>query len=122
MILPGANLLNMALSVIGKQTITYRQNTGRTTGGNGQLVPTYAADVTIKGSVQPVPRNLYQQMGLNFQSSYFWIYVPNTAINDVTRNLSGDLFLWNSGKYQAMSKTDWKALDGWTAVLCVQVP
>ncbi len=121
MTVPGANLLGLALSVIGKQAFQYKAFSSRTTGANGMLIPTYAAAVNISGSVQPVPRSMYQQMGLNFQKSYYWFYVPRSVI-DVTRDVAGDKFLWNSGIYQAESKTPWSALDGWDAVLCVQVP
>lgn len=119
--IPGANILNMAMTIIAKQTFTYSAFLGRVLNSIGMQVPSYATPVVVQGSVQPVPRNLYAQLGLDLQGSYFWFFVPQ-KIFDVARDISGDQFIFNNKTYQTLSKTAWDALDGWDSVLCVQVP
>lgn len=121
MIIPGANVLALAQSVIGKQSFQYKPYAARTNGPNGLLATSYGALVPAKGSVQPVPRSLYQNLGLNFQQSYFYFYVSRSVV-DVSRDVSGDQFIWNGGTYQALSKTPWSSIDGWDAVLTIKVP
>ncbi len=117
---PGQNILNMALSVISKQTFMYMAYMGRTTAANGTLVSSYAESVSVQGSFQPVPRRLFQNLSLDMQSNYAWFYVPQ-GILDVARNVSGDQFIFNGKRWQAESKTAWDMVDGWDAVLCVEV-
>ncbi len=119
--IPSQNLLNMALSQIHKQTMTYIAFTGRTTAANGTWTPAYASPVTVQGSFQPIPRRLYEQMGLQFQGDYAWIFIPQDVI-DITRDVAGDQFTFNGKTWKAESKTAWAALDGWVQVLCVAVP
>ena len=118
--IPGANLLNMALSIIAKQTITYYRMIDRELNDVGQDVTVYAAPVSIVGSFQPVPRNLYQLYGLDFQKSYFTFYTSNN-VKDVQRDVSGDQIAFNNQRFQCESNNDWFALDGWKGVLCVLI-
>jgi hypothetical protein len=67
--IPGDNILDMALSVIQPQTLQYIQ-IDRVKNNAGLWVDIPADPVTITGSFQPVPRNLYQQYGLNFNQEY----------------------------------------------------
>jgi len=119
--IPGANLLNAALRIIQKQNFTYYANTGRTTNSIGLDVAVYAAGIPASGSVQPVPRNLYANMGLDFQKNYYNFFLQNNII-DIDRDVSGDQFVYNSARFQCLSKTNWFAVEGWDQVLCVQVP
>lgn len=118
--IPGSNLLNMALTVIAKQAITYYQATGRALNNIGQDVTTYAAATVIVGSFQPVPRQLYQQFGLDLQKSYYTFYTSNN-IFDVMRDVSGDQIAFNGQRFQCESNNDWFALDGWKGILCVLI-
>ncbi len=118
---PSQNLLNMALSVIHKQAMTYEAFTSRSVATNGTFVPVYATAVPVQGSFQPIPRRLYEQMGLQFQGDYAWIFIPQDVI-DVTRDVAGDQFTFNGKTWKAESKTAWAALDGWVQVLVVKVP
>lgn len=118
--IPGQNLLNMALSVIARQTITYYRATGRTLNDVGQDITAYASPVSIVGSLQPVPRQLYEQLGLDLQKSYYTFYTSNN-IEDVGRDVSGDQFVFNGQRYQVESDNDWYAQDGWKGVLCVLI-
>lgn len=118
--IPGSDLLDDALTIIDSQTVDYYRSTGRTLNDIGQDVPGYADPVQIYGSLQPVPRTLYEQYGLNLQKSYYTFYTSNNVI-DVARNVSGDQFVYNGQRYQVESNNDWYSVDGWKGVLCVLI-
>lgn len=115
--IPGSNLLRQALTVIARQSLYYYQATGRTVNDIGQQVTTYAARQLVYGSFQPVPKNLYQQFGLDLQKQYFIFYSLNDVI-DVRRDVSNDQLQFNGQRFQCESSTEWYALDGWKGVLC----
>lgn len=119
--IPGGNILNMAMSVIQKQDFTYQPFKTRTLNEIGNFVADYDSGIPVKGSVQPVPRNLYQGMGLDFEKNYFNFFVP-ADIFDVERDISGDQFIFQCKNFQCESKTAWYGIDGWVQVLCVEVP
>lgn len=119
--IPGANVLNMALSVIAKQTVIYYQYISRTLNNVGIEVGNYDTGVPLAGSFQPVPRNLYNQFGLDLQRDYFTFYVSANLL-DLGRDVSGDQIEFNGIRYQCESDNDWFAIDGWKGVLCVRVP
>jgi len=121
-VIPGNNLLQMALTVIGAQTVGYRAFTGRTNNAAGKLVSTYAAAVPKRGSFQPIPRQYYAQMGLDFSKSYAMWYDPSGDTFALTRNTAGDLISFAGKNFEALSSTDWKAIDGWTGIMFVEVP
>ena len=113
-------MLNMALTVISKQTIQYYQYSGRTLNAVGQDVTTYLSVVNLVGSWQPVPRKLYIVYGLDLQKDYFTFYTSNNLL-DITRDVSGDQIAFMGRRYQVESDNDWFQLDGWKGVLCVDL-
>jgi E217 collar protein gp28 len=119
--IPGSNLLNQALSVIASQTISYIAFVSRSKNINSVWVPTYATPVNIQGSIQPVPRTLMMELGLDLQRHYVNIYVSNKVI-DIRRDVSSDQFKFQGTTYQAISLTRWFGVDGWNQVLAVEVP
>lgn len=119
--IPGSNLLSMALRVIAPQTIAYYPYVSRTKLANGVLNPVYGSGVNVDGSFQPVPRSRYENMGLDFQKNYVTIFVSKNVI-DIERDVTGDRFTYAGKLYQAESRTDWFSQDGWDAILCVEVP
>jgi len=120
MMIPGSNLLNIALTVIAKQTITYYRYIDRIQNDIGQDVTQYAPAVEIVGSFQPVPRSLYQVYGLDFQKSYFTFYTSNN-VKDIARNISGSQIAFQGRRYQCESNNDWYGEDGWKGILCVDI-
>lgn len=118
--IPGSNLLNMALTVIAKQSITYFKALGRSLNNIGQDVTIYDLPTIILGSFQPVPRKLYETYGLDLQKSYFTFYTSNNII-DVGRDVSGDQIVFQNLRYQCESSNDWFGEDGWVGVLCVLI-
>lgn len=119
--IPGSNLLKMALKVIGSQTVQYIQYLGRVENSAGFLVSTYAEPVPLTGSFQPVPRQYFAQMGLDYNKSYAMLYDPNGTIKDLDRDRSGDYIEFADARYEAMSSTDWTPIDGWNGTLFVKL-
>lgn len=121
MAVPGSNLLNLALTVIARQQFVYYGYTGRVTNAVGIDVAAYAPPLVFSGSVQPVPRYLYEQMGLDMQANHFNVFLSKNAL-DIARDISGDYFVYAGMRLQCLSKTDWHSMDGWMQVLCVETP
>lgn len=119
--IPGSNLLNMALSVIAPATVQYYAYVSRETNGIGLIVTTYADPVNVVGSLQPVPRALYQQLGLDLRKNYYMFY-SSQAIADVTRDRTSDQLGFMDKRFQVDSSNDWYAIDGWNGVLCIEIP
>lgn len=117
--IPGSNLLATALSVIGAPSVTYYRYAGRDRNAIGQMVSAYSQE-TRSGSVQAVPRNMYEALGLDFQKNYVWFYAVGST-QDIGRDVSGDQFDFNGRKYEILSLTDWTPIDGWNGALAVQV-
>ena len=118
--IPGQNLLNMALTLIAKQSIQYYQFVSRSPNSVGQDITVYATAITLVGSWQPIPRQLYESLGLDLQKDYFNFYSSNNVL-DVTRDVSGDQLSFSGRRYQVESNNDWFQLDGWKGILCVDL-
>jgi hypothetical protein len=132
---PGSNVLRLALSVIGAQTVNWFQYASQAPGPTGKVVTTYAAPQTIpKGSVQPVDRARYNSYGLDFQKSYVTWFVPGFNAQSIRRNpdgsgdiietpvnLDGSLIPGTSRRYQCVGDTPWINEDGWNRVLGVDI-
>lgn len=126
--IPGSNLLNMALDLIGAQPDVYwRQQTGRTLDEAGEWVPEYAPPLPVKGSLQPLSSARYQQLGLDLARRYFTFFT-SAPVQGVGRDRSGDLLDIAGRRYQveAISNTDgggsdWSEIDGWREVVVVDI-
>lgn len=122
MSVPGSNILLQALGAIARTPVQYFPDLGRVTSATGRDVTTLGAPVTVNDSqVQPVPRNRYENMGLDYQKNYVTWYVSQQVI-DVDRDVSGDQIVYAGKRYQCESNTAWFVQDGWNAVLCCQMP
>jgi len=119
--IPGANLLSQALTMIASQSVTYYADTGRTTSATGRDVTVFAPGVAVTlGSVQAVPRTRFQSMGLDYSRSYVTWFVPRSILG-VERDRSGDEFEWNGRRYKVEAVTPWFAQDGWVEVLGIDI-
>lgn len=119
--IPGGNLLNLAMSVIAKQTMQYYAYTGRTVATNGDYIPAYNTPVSVTGSIQPIKRTLYEKLDLDFQKNYHNIFVPQ-KITDIRRTSAGDQFVYAGKTFQVLSNEPWFQMDGWDQTLCVEIP
>ncbi len=118
--IPGSNLLKMAFTLIATECVIYHASAGRALNAVGQDISKYLNPRRIKCSFQPVQKNLYQSLGLDLQKSYFNMYVPRDII-DIRRDLSSDQITFKNQLFQCLSCTEWIGIDGWVAVLCVDV-
>lgn len=119
--IPGQNLLKMAAQVIGLQTIIWKPFVSRTISDVGIDVPVYGADVSVKASVQPLSRSVYEQYGLDLQKNYMTIYTATNMI-DVNRDHASDRIIYGGKTYQLPSNQgDWYAVDGWNSYLAVRI-
>jgi len=119
--IPGQNLLLMASRVIGLQSITYKRFIKREVNDIGLDVPTYDTGVTVKASVQPLSRSVYEQFGLDLQKNYITIYTAKNMV-DLKRDNSSDIITFNGASYQLPSNQgDWFAVDGWNSYLAVKI-
>ena len=117
--IPGANLLSIAARVIAMQTLQHRAFVSRTENAAGDTVSTFAAPVGIQGSVQPVNKKLYQELGLNLTKNYVMLYTSAT-VSPTTRDREGDLVSFGGKTWQCESDQNWAAIDGFTEMLCVE--
>lgn len=118
--IPGSNLLDLALSVIETQDFQLRRFSGAAINAIGVDQITFEDPVTVSGSVQAVPRSLYQHLGLDFKKNYIMIYT-SVEIVGTQRDRAGDKVDYNGQVYQAESENDWRPMDGWSGVLCVEL-
>jgi len=117
--IPGSDILEMALSVLGTQSVLWHKFISRETNDIGLDEAVYAIPRRVDGSWQPVPRRAYQQYGLDFNRNYATFYVSRN-LQDITRDSAGDKLEFNNREWECLGATDWFAIDGWTAILCVE--
>jgi len=118
--IPGSNILNMAMGLIGAQTVGWLQFTGFATNAAGVDVPNFAAPVDVPGSFQAVPFKLVQELGLDWSKTYGTFYASRN-FGDPERDKTGDRLTYAGKVWQIVSKTTWHAQDGWDYVLCVEL-
>lgn len=118
---PGSNLLKQALQLISSNPCSYYRFLGRTTTNAGRFISEFAAGVPVKvGSIQAVPRNKYQIMGLELEKEYVTWFVPEDVIG-LERDAAGDQINYKNERYQLVNTTSWFGQDGWLSVLCVKL-
>lgn len=119
--IPGSNLLRMAMGPIAPQTpLQWRAWLSRDVNEAGDFVAQYADPVDIEGSMQPVPRALYQQLGLDMSKDYQTLYTSSDVIvTDEDRG--GDAILYDGAIWICESDTNWRHADGWRKILCIRV-
>lgn len=120
MLVPGGNILGVALGAIRAQLVGYHAWQSRAPDAKGVLKDVFAARVEIAGSMQPVSRDRVQFLGLDASKSYATLYAPGLA-QPVSRDRGADKFDYAGRVYAAEGKTDWTAQDGWNGVLLVDV-
>ena len=111
--IPGVNLLHMAMGILGNQSVEYIRYEGAQTLANGIKTEVYSDPVTVEeGSVQPIPKSNYRENGLNFSREYVTWWVSMDVLG-LDRDFSGDLIVWNNKKWKVDSDISWYEQDGW---------
>ncbi|UXD82700.1 head protein [Pbunavirus wadjak13] len=118
--IPGANLLRMAFSVIGTQLVQYRKFEQRTKNSQAQYVSVFGEPFQLAASIQRVRRDQYVQFNLEFQRNYVMIFA-NFEMVDLGRDLAGDQFIWTGRVFQLESQGSWFYQDGWGVCLAVDI-
>lgn len=120
MSVPGINVLGLALSILGRQTVQYERNTGRTVNAAGRDTATFAAPVPVTGSFQPMPMATVAMLGIDLSKSWATFHAPVLTI-EPTRGTSGDQLTFGGRRYQAQEVVNWYVQDGWTWSLWVDI-
>lgn len=122
MMVPGSNLLNMALGVIQPTlNVTYQEYQGKVTNEFGTNVVQYGPEVPLTGvSVQPMTKAQVKQTGLELNRSYVQIWTT-TNVQGGYRGRENDLINWAGHKWQVMPDSDWLIQDGWTRIIAVKL-
>lgn len=119
--IPGSNLLADALGIIAPQPVELYRWTSKTRQPNGAFVSQYAGPEACEGSVQAIDRRRYLQMGLEWARTYVMLYTV-VPLRNIERDISGDLFTYDGQWFEAQSRTNWMAQDGWNAITAVAIP
>jgi len=119
---PGMNILALAQTVTATQPVSWRAWQSRSPNAAGDLVDVYAAAQALTDtSVQAVNKKLYQTLGLDFARSYVTVLTSHD-IKATARDRSGDVIIWQGRYWRCESDADWRPIDGWRRMLCVEVP
>lgn len=114
-----SNLLLQALTVIPPKTVIYKKFKGNVRKPNGVLVPEYEEPITISMAIaQPVSKEAYQKLGLDFQKEYRKVWIPINAMA-MSNQLSSDKFIIDNQTWNVWGDTIWETYDGWNEILVV---
>lgn len=119
------NLLEEVLPIINNVidsttgTFQFRSMLEETVNEIGIPVPTYSEWVTCQGTVQPVNRNRYDALGLDWSKSYInaWGSVRMNTVDDMKQP---DQILWRGMLWNVTSVDEWHPHNGWVKVTAVQ--
>lgn len=118
----GVNLLALANRAIGFSSAIHKRWRENYKDEAGQITPLYFPDEQIRASVQPVPRQMIELLGLDVQKDYVTVYTTaDVQVRDTERNVAGDLLLFDGNTYQAESNTKWVSQNGWRGTVFVSL-
>ena len=116
--IPGINLLNIALGAIQPQQVVWFRFLGNTENELGQDIPAFDAGTPIIGSFQTADALVIQQLGLDVQKSYRSLSTSN-PVESLRRDKSPDYVTFAGRKYQVAGEADWLVQDGWKRLILV---
>lgn len=117
---PGGNVLSLASSVICLQTFQYFQYMGTTTNAIGLDVVQFASPVDMRGSLQAVSADVYQELGLDLKRKYIKGFVE-LDVTDLFRSNSQDQIGFDNQRWQLVDEEEWFPMDGWDSFMAVRV-
>lgn len=121
MLVPGGDLLTMAMTLLNPMVVRLYRDIGRTTNAAGMDVTTFSDGEDVDGgSVQAVPRSRYEQYGFDVAKNYVTWYTTAT-VRGPQRDLSGDQIEALGRRWQIMDENTWTRIDGWTGVIGVDI-
>lgn len=118
--IPGVNLLSLALQVITPQQIVLHKWVSRSQNSLGRWVNVYAPGIPVEGSWQPTDTKRYAELGFDVKKDYFTFYTSE-PIRSIDRDTGVDVCYRDGRKYETAGETNWQTLDGWQAAYFVDV-
>lgn len=120
MMVPGSDLLADAFDAIDTMSIVYRKYKNRTVNEIGVYVTEFEPDTPVDASVQSVDRDVYKDLGLDWQKNHLTVYLSSDVV-DIDRGVTGDEFEIFGKTYQIVSANPWFAIDGWSSFIVVEI-
>jgi len=115
----GFNLLATTQTVIGKQNYQIKKWLSKSENDIGFDIDVYDIAEERTGSVQPVKRSVYNNLGLDFSKIYIQIWDVN-LIDVLNRSDNADQIMFNGGIYKALPDDNWVS-GSWNSVICVRI-
>lgn len=113
------NLLKTALTVIPKQTVTWRKHTGKTLNDIGRYVDTFADGVDVTGSFQSMDTKTAQENGFMTAGTYAK-FLTDADIKPVKRGSTPDKVEYGGVTYDVLDVVNWTEQDGWKRVFLIE--
>lgn len=113
------NLLGMALGAIGRQNFYLLKWTGRTVSASGLPTDTYAEAVPCSGSIQNVQQDVYERLGLNFETNIRQVW-SETPMRAESGQNGPDLLVFEGKVWFCKASTPWNQYNGWNQVIVVE--
>lgn len=116
----GFNVLNVALSVLGATTVTYKAFVSRALNDRGDWVNTYATGVQIVGAWQPIKTQTAKAMGID-QTERVWSFRTSNPLAVATSGTAPDIIIHLGKTYNVIAIEDWLDENGWRSIVCQEV-
>lgn len=120
MLVPGSNLLGIALHAINPTGgATYRAYDSEGENEFGTTIKLYKDPVPMLGcSIQPVSYTIVAQLGLDVNKRYVGIWTQHN-VQGVYEGRQGDLVDWNGQSWEVTAEDSWIQQDGWKQIIAV---
>jgi|SRR5690606_38349006 len=116
----GPNLLGLALSALGGQTVQWHRFKSRSQNNRGQWITEYHNPTDILGSWQPVDAQTVKELGLDTSKRYHNLFTSH-PVDAVNRGESPDVVVMDGRRHEVVGNMDWYRQNGWRGLLCVDV-
>lgn len=112
------NVLDAALSLLPKQTITYKKFKGRACGPIGLIANIYYPAETVIGSIQPADAETLYKMGIANTGDIWFLWVKSNVLstseldsNDIIIDEQGNIYnIFRSDKWSTYPNQDWNRI------------
>lgn len=122
MMVPGSNLLNMALGVIQPtRGATVKEYLGEVDNAFGGTEVSYRdPKPLVNVSIQPMTKQQVQVSGLAVNKTYIQIWVSQ-SVQGAYRGRQNDIVTWAGYDWEVQPDSDWLIQDGWVRIIAVKL-
>lgn len=113
------NLLEAAHRLIPFQPFTWYKWKGYTLDSALLKVNEYEAGVACQGSIQRISEQMYERLGLDFNSDYREIHT-SANIQCLTGQNGPDMLEFEGKRWKVIRVTPWYNYDGWSEILVIE--